>query len=140
MFLSLAGGIAFYMLWEAKNIYSAAFLLPMIILAQEGIGTLSKNIFTVPQVRERRRFINSLYVLSIVLVSMISFHLYGTEETFNFYRINTMYNSRESTDLEMKEEICQDFYTEKAFNRIVLMADTDEDGKYISDYTISYFG
>lgn len=68
---------------------------------------------------------------------MISFHLYGTEETFNFYRINTMYNSRESTDLEMKEEICQDFYTEKAFNRIVLMADTDEDGKYISDYTIS---
>lgn len=137
MFLSLAGGIAFYMLWEAKNIYSAAFLLPMIILAQEGIGTLSKNIFTVPQVRERRRFINSLYVLSIVLVSMISFHLYGTEETFNFYRINTMYNSRESTDLEMKEEICQDFYTEKAFNRIVLMADTDEDGKYISDYTIS---
>ena len=44
MFLSLAGGIAFYMLWEAKNIYSAAFLLPMIILAQEGIGTLSKNI------------------------------------------------------------------------------------------------
>ena len=87
----------------------------MIILAQEGIGTLSKNIFTVPQVRERRRFINSLYVLSIVLVSMISFHLYGTEETFNFYRINTMYNSRESTDLEMKEEICQDFLYRKGF-------------------------
>ena len=37
MFLSLAGGIAFYMLWEAKNIYSAAFLLPMIILAQEAL-------------------------------------------------------------------------------------------------------
>lgn len=137
MLITLAGGIAFYMIWEAKEIYSAAFLLPMFILAQEGLGQIADKKLPLPELLVKRRFITCIFAIMIVLVFLIGNYLCQSNETLNYYRINTMYNTRESGALEMKENICQDFYVEKAFNRIVLKADIDEGEKVVSDYTIS---
>lgn len=60
MLVTLAGGIAFYMIWEAKDIYSAAFLLPMFILAQEGLGQMVEKEIPVPALTAKRRFINNI--------------------------------------------------------------------------------
>ena len=136
MLITLAGGVAFYVLWEAKDIYSAAFLMPMFILAQEGLDNLFKRKVPAFAVREKRLVMNSMYVFTAVLACLMMWHLFGTEKTLNYYRINTMYNERESDVIEVKEDICQDFYVEKAFNRITLMADADDE-ENVSDYTIS---
>lgn len=137
MLVTLAGGIAFYMIWEAKDIYSAAFLLPMFILAQEGLGQTVEKEIPVPALSAKRRFINNILIVMIAVVFLCGDYMCRTKATFNYYRINTMYNSRESDPIEMTGSLCQDFYVEKAFNRITLMAGIDEEEGIISDYTIS---
>ena len=76
-------------------------------------------------------------IVMIAVVFLCGDYMCRTKATFNYYRINTMYNSRESDPIEMTGSLCQDFYVEKAFNRITLMAGIDEEEGIISDYTIS---
>lgn len=132
--LTVFGGVVFYMLWEAKSIYSAPFLLFMFILAQEGIdsGFSCRSLFSGIQ-GYGSSFIK-IYALMIVLVCAIWIHLFGTEDYFVYYRVNTTLNSRPDVTIDTKGSIMQDFYVSKAFNTISLRASAETDA---SDYMIS---
>ena len=125
MLVTLAGGIAFYMIWEAKDIYSAAFLLPMFILAQEGLGQMVEKEIPVPALSAKRRFINNILIAMIAVVFLCGDYMCRTKATFNYYRINTMYNSRESDPIEMTGSLCQDFYVEKLFEMLAWTDNND---------------
>lgn len=137
--LTIFGGLIFYMIWEAKNIYSAPFLLFMFILAQEGFSSfipLKQNIY---QLFDNKHLICFNYILMMILVVITCLHVFNNTSTFNYYRINTLVNYKSNTPIDKVNYIMQDFYVKKPFNNIKLMAKTDvnQTESRTSSYTIS---
>lgn len=135
--LTLFGGLAFYALWEAKNVYSAPFLLVMFILSQYGYSQFISSIKDDIVVKNGRIFLVNYLVLTLFLCfSLHTVFSYAT--TFRYYRIRSLSNTRINSIIESgnPETIRQDFYVDKRFNEIKLKANVEKDREEISDYEI----
>lgn len=138
--LSIFGGIVFYMIWEAKNIYSAPFLLLMFVIAEEGFSKFIYLNQTTYKFKKNNYFVLINYSLLIILVSMMIICISNLKTKNVYYRINTNINEKVNASINGFEDfILQDFYVKKSFNNIRLMASVDKTNDNISSYDITVF-
>ena len=134
--LTILGGILFYFFWEAKNIYSAPFLLCMILLAQEGYTRWTGQRLLELRDRSVWTLLQGMYVTLTVLSCVILVHLFQTESIFTYNRINALENTKINSPIHLEQRLEQDFYVNKKFNAICLKAAVSAEEEAISAYRI----
>lgn len=137
--LTLFGAMLFYMIWEAKNVYSAPFILMMLIVSQYGLEVLKENSAVINNQNSIRTYF-VVYCTVAVLIAVICTGDFKTVSTHNYYRINSIISDRINTAIEVDndESITQDFYVDDPFSGISLLASCDDaDSADISPYIIT---
>lgn len=126
MVVSLIGGIVFYILWEAKGIYSAPFLLIMFMLSQNGVSLsvdyVSKHIRSFSMLR-------TIPLMSIMFTIVLSLNMFLTLSEKIEHK-NYIIKSATSAFLEPiminEGEVIQEFYSSKEFNHLSLRVEEIE--------------
>jgi hypothetical protein len=151
--LTLFGAILFYLIWEAKNVYSLPFIPFMIILASDSLNLINRTIMK--RKNKESSFIKKIGVLCIIL-TIISF--ISLEQSFTS-KISVWYDYRIKVQLDLEQFVSdvslnnniikQEFYVSRNFNYISLTGkkitdnDTDYDikiynnSKEIASFTVS---
>lgn len=137
LLISLIGGVIFYVLWEAKGIYSAPFLLIMFMIAQDGATLLSHYTFNHMISISK---IKKISLISLCFILVFSSYLYlSLSENIEHkdYTIKSVSDSQlETIALKrgQKGTILQEFYSSKTFNRLSLRV---KQGQNSSGYSLS---
>ncbi|MCQ2735219.1 MAG: hypothetical protein MJ212_04665 [Alphaproteobacteria bacterium] len=121
--LCLDGAVLFYMIWEAKSIYSVPFLPFLSVLSFSGADTLNRKISK--QGSKLFSFVGITVILLTVVVGT-SYYQEMTKNTFlkTDYSINCAngriddYTACYDKISKENKKIEQTFHTDKAFNRI----------------------
>ncbi len=131
--LTILGAITFYLIWEAKDIYSFPFLTLLSIIACIGITEKTDNKIKL----EKEKYIVICLLVIIVLLGF-KYDLTIKESVINDYRINVTNNSNNASVNNIIQDdlkITQEFETKKRFNTIVIKANIIE--KINSKYTVT---
>ncbi|MBR1627671.1 MAG: hypothetical protein IJ679_00190, partial [Lachnospiraceae bacterium] len=179
MLITLLGGVVFYMLWEARGVYSAPFIPALLLLAEAGFDLRFQN--QTWFVRSGRVHKTPLFccAMTAVFVGMMFYSACNTPVAVSHYRIYTkgklrhyhiisedgilpetagvLMNSRSEIEDEelgfsvddaipqaeiealtdhLPRTIEQDFYVQKAFNRLTIAAFAPQTKGEVSDYRI----
>ncbi len=127
----LFGGTVFYMLWEAKDIYSAAFLMVLIILSSEGLYESSKV--------KSFKGIRIVYCLSSLAFLITAVSLFASVGVFERSIIDSTSNYRRDREIDWsgEGELVQSFMCNERFNRIEIPVEYEEgsDISYIMEFS-----
>lgn len=139
--ITVFGGIIFYLIWEAKNVYSIPFLMFISILASQGVpwdvvdrraGCLKVHVFF--------RSTGIAVMVLTVAAGILQFNNYtSVNRVIRNYTVNVYSNpsSRKITDLsEKNRSIEQSFYGDRSFNKIYIRACVLESGDEETNYLI----
>lgn len=127
LLVTLLGGIAFYCVWEAKDVYSAPFIYPMIVLQEDALTSLAERsplerIAPKPSLfAPSWRFAYTTFLMFAALVLATNAKAFGTPQAFTYYRTYTSGNMKfsEKVDFTVAE---QSFSAERRFNTLKLGA------------------
>ena len=121
---TILGGIVFYWLWESKDVYSAAFVFILLILAEEGwsltLGQFEKRFKIIVSQPNNKRIVYAASVCFTIISAGCFYCFFGTECARSYSRISSTEDVRENTPLLFESEIEQEMYIENIFNQIVL--------------------
>ena len=143
--LTLFGSICFYLIWEAKDVYSYPFIPLLIILFALGF---ERNYDSVYKKVPKRYFLLISFFMLIVLFGY-KYNLTIEKKEINNNTFVVHESSNTSYKLYKKDPITQTFYTNKPFNqlsfRTTKIKDNDskyhidlyKDKKLIKDYTVT---
>ncbi len=131
--LSVLGGIAFYWIWEMKDIYSAAFLLLWIMLAEEGI-----NEEKIPGlvVLRKNRMTMAAYFMVVIVMCAGWVYISRSVCSFEYMRICSNVNRRIKKTIKQADRIDQTFYSDKPFNEIIVFAQCNKKPSAVSGYSL----
>lgn len=133
--LTLFGGVAFYMLWEAKSIYSAPFLLFMMIPAQDGIAQTSAALGAVPAGARRAGRIGFCALGLAACFAILP--LCGRNALYASSRIDSLSNIRVNRRIPAETRITQSFDVSRPFNRISLLSKSEAGPSAPSAYRLT---
>ncbi len=140
--LTILGGLLFYSLWEAKNVYSAPFIFFQIIVASNALQDFQESI--IPFVTAKAKYDRKYLVISLIIyTSIIIITLFLMTNclrdiyNYNNYYIQTFNNNRQITSINVDGNLTQDFTTANNFNRIQIKASYDGAADEVSDYLMT---
>ncbi|MCD8014362.1 MAG: hypothetical protein LUG99_14520 [Lachnospiraceae bacterium] len=144
--LTFFGGILFHCFWEVKATYQMPFVYFMLLIGTDGGNILAKNLGGIRLSAPKRKSSLPIYsFLACILVFCISsYHtMVYTRVTLHDWsvcNISTKTSNRVSPE-EGVSTITQEFYTSKSFNRIVILAEVDEEAEdSAGSYLLSLLG
>lgn len=128
LFLSVAGGYVFYLIWEVKSVYSLVLAPFILILAVPGFEWFGNKTSSQKKITVLPYVIGAL--LSVLL--LVSF---GRETSdFMYYRVHGTYNNRHRIKILDGETVNQTFRCAKPFNVIelpVAVSEGENDALYV---------
>lgn len=125
--ITFFGGIVFYLIWEAKNIYSIPFLMSVCVMASDGMNQIAEKRLNLCN---RGMLIYRIACAATVILTLTAgigqFKNYTSiDHLLRSYSVN-MYSNPfclRINDISSKNRsIVQEFYTDRAFNRIYVRA------------------
>ena len=136
IFLTLLGGIIFYILWEAYYTYSFGFSLLLVIPASESICSASKKRFVTPisSILGIVVFVGAVFLLKPAVQQLNAHH---TEHTH--YAVWQDQSLGDTQPLLHGDVITQTFATDTPFNHIAIRAYNSTGASNESSYRIKLF-
>lgn len=136
--ITVLGGMLFHMVWEAKNIYSAPFLLCLFPVTQDGLSKyetegMKKSIISRIDKSIKGRIVFAGFTIFTCL-NLLS--MFAQESSFDYYRINNLFPNYVAK-IESDMYIQQDFYVEKSFNQIIFQVKKAAGEASYSTYDVS---
>ncbi len=116
-YLTVTGGITFYIFWEAGAEYSISFFLLMIMLQTDGIELLESK---VPQKKVRLEIIPlaCLVAQGLILVCLKFMGSFVVEKYYYYAAIQANYEDEQVLDLQASDWCGQTFYADRNFSKI----------------------
>lgn len=113
-YLIIFGGLVFYFIWEAKDVYSMPFIPFAQIIYVYGINELMKVDYSL-QFKQKygMMFGTFSFIICLAMLSILT-----EQVNVNHVRVSSLLNDRMSTPISYKNEIKQEFYSNKSFNNI----------------------
>ena len=125
MMITIFGGAAFHIIWEANTRYSIPFILPMLTVIEYGMSTMKEYEAQKGWVKKISRMRLGLVLMGflIIVCSSLSVALKG-EKTLYFNRVFASKDTRVCAEIEPYDftRLDQDFYTDKPFNSLFFKA------------------
>ena len=131
--LSLFGGILFYCFWEIKESYSVQFVYIMLLIAVYGGEALQKKTTAVSNVicSPKQSMVVVAGFSCLLLFCAMMYHGLSVEQVkqkdYSVRTVSTLTRGAIDTG-EPEETIEQEFYAQKAFNKISLYVSADDEG------------
>ena len=108
------------MLWEAKDVYSAPFMLFILLPAQEGISKTAMAIAASRRLPRVRRGLYAFFTLLSVMACALVPWLASRQAVYAGSRIDSLLNDRVNAPITAETNISQTFTVAQPFNRMTL--------------------
>lgn len=132
--LTLFGGVIFYSFWEVKGSYAAPFVYIMLLIGMYGAEMLAG--YCDPSMNKKSvkqsAAIPSALLSALAVICILSYNgMVSTEITRREYAVHCLGNlsSQNIVVNTDKAVICQEFYSSRPINRIVLRGWADKDAQ-----------
>lgn len=126
--LTLFGGIAFYLLWEGKSVYSIPFLSFLVVLSMDGMQLIC-DWLEKKKLSEQKRIVYSVAAILVCVTLISGIRQYDNfvvkEYEWNDYSVTSGRSATHKKEILISKnggQIEQEFYTSKAFNTVSIGA------------------
>lgn len=136
--ITILGAVLFYVLWEAKNVYSAPFVFFQIIISVDVLSEKPERKFGHISFSTNRWIKGLSFVYHIIAFAVCVFFFFsitGVDKYVDIY-IQALYNNRVIIPIEETDYISQEFSIKNSFNKIQIKARNNQHGDQCSNYQL----
>ncbi len=157
LYLTLAGGILFHIMWEASSQYSAGFLILILVLQTEGMELVWEKLQNHVELRNEQgenqnknlEYVGIKYARAGMLLPIASILMQGivllaergsgdfrVEKYYHYVLHQEMWEDEQAINLRAGEELCQTFTADKNFSKIGIKCYNLDDNNRGAQYEI----